>query len=350
MRKIWFTLLMLLGIVSLASCGYDAPTADVTAVVLGDTEKQVIEKAGKPLFYFGAEDIFIYDCVIDQQYKQKVVWFRDGKVSMLGELSDGYAFTVTQIAETHDFVDLEKLIVLWHDGMDMYETVGFLGTEYELVTEGKYNSEHIYAMSSGELRLQFYGTQLTKVIHTIADGGQEVLWEENLPIWQVKLGDTKKEVKKKVGYSEEFFGTRDGVWFYEIRDGLPEEYKVIWFDEKNTVYMMADLKGDTFENWEVAEKHKFLTREEAKQASVWASDMSFYDVIGLLGPKFTLEQIGGGITIHVITYTYESGESLIFGCSFGMLSEVTYKDADGTETVLWDEAHSVKKKDGTPVL
>lgn len=355
MRKIIIMCIMLLNVCCLTSCIYynsPRPTADITAVVLGDTEKQVLEKAGEPLSYFGREDdIFIYGYVADEQYKYKIVWFRDGKVSMLGESGKGYTFSVTEIAESHDFVDLGKLIILWHDGMDMYETVGFLGTEYECITDGIYNSEHIYALPNGALRLQFYGTQLTKVTDTSEDGEQKVLWQEDLPIDRVQLGDTKKEVEKKVGKSEEFIGSWDNnISLYTIREGHPEEYKILWFDENNKLYMMAEEKSGEIENWEIAKGHKFLSFEEAKEYSGWAADRSYFYIIGLLGPRYTMYTYGSGIIVRVLTYTYDSGEALIFECPSGLLSEVRYKDAASTETELWDDSHAVRKKDGTPVL
>ncbi len=177
-RILCFFLFFCLGIGCLPACTPQAPTADVHAVQLGDTEKQVIEKAGEPDGKKGlGQDVFGYD-TNEFETEGKFIWIRDGKVVMIVS-HKGSEFTDREVDDSYVFQSVKKPeeISVWEPGLDIYDIMGFFGPEFTYQEFG-YPSSITYALDGGEsLRIRFYMNLIQSATYIEKDGKETVLWE-----------------------------------------------------------------------------------------------------------------------------------------------------------------------------
>lgn len=91
----------------LPACASQEPTADVHAVELGDTEKQVIEKAGEPDTKYGlGYDVFDY-ITNELEPEEKFFWLRNDKVVMIATYKNN-DFTNWLVDESYAFQSIKR--------------------------------------------------------------------------------------------------------------------------------------------------------------------------------------------------------------------------------------------------
>ncbi len=182
-RIICFSLMLCL--LLLPACTPKAPTADVHAVQLGDTEKQVTEKAGYPDIYSGAEeDVFIY--IIDEAQRQfKFLWLCEGKVCIIASMENS-SFTEWSISPEHSFVPVSEAAKpsFWRQNMHHFDMIAQLGLDYvsfEHNVGGLADYTYTYALKDGSaLKVRFITERLHQAWIAHADGHEEILWQTGL--------------------------------------------------------------------------------------------------------------------------------------------------------------------------
>ncbi len=181
-RLICYCLILCFVFMGLPSCAPQAPTADVHAVKLGDTEKQVIEKAGYPDEYVGRmQDIYLY-YLNNSPVQYKVLWFQDGMVSIIATAENG-SFAEWNVAETYQFESLAnpKQLSFWKDGMERYDIIAKLGFGYEEHYSGFGVITAVYKYSlpnGGNLQAILSVGSLSKVVWIDTEGSETILWQK----------------------------------------------------------------------------------------------------------------------------------------------------------------------------
>lgn len=177
-RLICYCLILCFIFTALPSCAPQAPTADVHAVQLGDTEKQIIEKAGEPDGKKGlGQDVFGYD-TNEFETEGKFIWIRDGKVVMIVS-HKGSEFTDREVDDSYVFQSVKspKDISVWEPGLDIYDIMGFFGPEFTYQSF-EFLSSITYALEDGgSLEIHFWAELIQKAVYIKNDGTETVLWE-----------------------------------------------------------------------------------------------------------------------------------------------------------------------------
>ena len=181
-RLICYCLILCFIFTALPACAPQAPTADVHVVLLGDTEKQVIEKAGYPDEYVGGEeDIYCY-YTNEAQTQYKLLWFSDEKVTIIATM-DKMQFTDWEIDATHTFEPLTnaKDVSFWRSDMDLYDLIRRLGFGYESIEyygSGIISTLCTYPLEKGcKLKANFSSGTLDYAVIVNADGSKTVVWQ-----------------------------------------------------------------------------------------------------------------------------------------------------------------------------
>ena len=177
-----YCLILCMTILSLSACAPQEPTADVHAIQIGATEKQVIEKAGYPDGYVGAEEDVYFYYTNEQQTQCKLLWFFEGKVCIIASMSGGM-FTQWSVSPTYSFKSLAEVqnFSFWNGNMDPYDLISYLGFGYESVEYagfGIMNTTYTYTMENEScLKVTFSAMQLKSAVFVNSNGEESVLWQ-----------------------------------------------------------------------------------------------------------------------------------------------------------------------------
>ena len=177
-RKVGFCLMVCMLAVCLCACAPKAPTADFHAIRLGDTEKQVMEKAGKPDFKVGiAHDVFGYE-IEPAGLGEKLIWFYADKVIMMGA-HNGAEFVAWETDVNHKFQSLEnpEKISFWEAELEPVDIVGCFGPGFSAWDTWTIGEAITYELADGQcVQFRFDLTALNEVIRIAKDGAQTVIW------------------------------------------------------------------------------------------------------------------------------------------------------------------------------
>ncbi len=181
-RIVCYCLILCMTILGLSACAPQEPTADVHAIQLGDTEKQVIAKAGYPDGYVGSEeDVYFYH-TNEQPTQYKFLWFCEGKVCIIASMSDG-VFTQWSVSPTYSFKSLAEVqnFSFWNEKMAPYDLISYLGFVYDSVEHsgfGIMNTTYTYALENESwLKVTFSAMQLESAIFVNRNGEESILWQ-----------------------------------------------------------------------------------------------------------------------------------------------------------------------------
>ncbi len=176
-----YCLVLCLTIIGLPACAPQEATADVYAIQLGDTKKQVIEKAGEPDFKKGlGYDVFGY-ITNEFETEAKLFWLRNEKVVMMAtaDITADNEFSDWEIDESYTFQPLKRPreISVWEPGLDIYDIIGYFGPEFSY-SHNMYPTCFItYELENGaRLENRFSGDLIREAIYIEQDGTQTVLW------------------------------------------------------------------------------------------------------------------------------------------------------------------------------
>ncbi len=177
-RFVCYYLILCMTILGLSACAPQEPTADVYAIQLGDTEKQVVEKAGKPHYKLGlGYDIFGY-LVNQLEAEEKFIWIRDNKVVMMATCIN-LEFLEWEIDDSYVFEPIKqpKDISVWEPGLDLFDIIGYFGPEFSY-DHGLPTSFLTYELADGgSLKIRFWSDLIRDAIYIEKDGTETVLWD-----------------------------------------------------------------------------------------------------------------------------------------------------------------------------
>ena len=182
MKHVVFCCLIVCSIVlCLTACAPQEPMADVYAIRIGDTEKQVIEKAGDPDFKKGiGKDVFGYT-TNEFETEAKLFWIRDEKVVMTAmvDVAEGNEFLNWEIDKSYVFQSIKrpKEIWVWEPGLDIYDIMGYFGPKFSFWEFG-YSSSITYELEDGaSIKIRFYMNLIQDATYIEKDGKESILWE-----------------------------------------------------------------------------------------------------------------------------------------------------------------------------